>query len=113
MLLLLRRFSGPYVARLTFSDLQWIEAVIATEIDTRSALDWAADNYEGANFHAFVSQLRDAPTHDISLLELISTFCQGPAATKRPVSLHSASLAEVECMLHLCPEDAATILAAS
>ena len=101
----------------------WVEAIIGSGTASAAVLEAAATRYEGSNYHKFVYKLRDGacvahgPGHDQLTTkrgqQLLSIFCQGPAAIKLAVIQQSISQAEVERMLEVWPESAASLTARS
>lgn len=112
-------FSGGYAAK----HMHWVEAIIGSGIASAAVLEAAATQYEGANYHNFGYKLRDGasaargPGDDrLSTKrgqQLLSIFCQGPAAIKLAVTQQSISQAEVERMLEVWPDSAAGLTARS
>lgn len=101
--------------------MQWVEAIIGCGVATSLALRAAAHRYEGSNYHMFVQKLLDAaddaaPACGLSSTreqELLSICRKGPAAIQRALAQRAISCAELECMLVMYPEDAATLTARS
>ena len=95
----------------------WISAIIDSEITSSTALHMAAENYEAANCHGFVSQLREAADKSKRKLSiqrakhLLSVCCKGPAAIQFAVAEQSTSRAEIEAMLQISCEAAGGLTA--
>lgn len=103
--------------------MQWVEAIIGSQTASAAVLEAAANKYEASNYHNFVYKLRDGacaargPGDERLSTErgqqLLSIFCQGPAAIKLAVTQQSISQTEVERMLEAWPESAAGLTARS
>ena len=91
---------------------QWVSAIIDSGAACSASLHMAAENYECANYHEFVGQLREAGDKSRRKLSvqraqhLASICCEGPAAVQLAVAQQSISCAEVEAMLQVSPEAA-------
>lgn len=103
--------------------MHWVEAIIGSGTASAAVLEAAATKYEGSNYHKFVHKFRDGASAargpgDDRLSskrgqQLLSIFCQGPAAIRLAVTQQFISQAEVESMLEVWPESAAGLTARS